>query len=99
MCRSIKTLRVLDEPAPDDEVRAAALQYVRKVSGYRHPSPANEHAFNHAVDEIARDSSRLLDAVTATTSVWPRALIETAASCPSASATASTIGGGAATGK
>jgi hypothetical protein len=66
MCRSIKTLRVLDEPARDDEVRAAALQYVRKVSGYRHPSPANEHAFNHAVDEIALASRRLLDAVTAT---------------------------------
>jgi hypothetical protein len=66
MCRSIKTLRVLDEPAPADEVRAAALQYVRKVSGYRHPSPANEHAFNHAVDEIARASSRLREAVTAT---------------------------------
>lgn len=66
MCRSIKTLRTLDEPAPDDEVRAAALQYVRKVSGYRKPSPANEHAFNHAVDEIARASSRLLQAVTAT---------------------------------
>lgn len=66
MCRSIKTLRTLDHPAPDDEVRAAALQYVRKVSGYRNPSPANEHAFNHAVDEIAVASSRLLAAVTAT---------------------------------
>jgi hypothetical protein len=66
MCRSIKTLRTLDVAAPDDEMRAAALQYVRKVSGYRHPSPANEHAFNHAVDEIAVASRRLLDAVTAT---------------------------------
>jgi hypothetical protein len=66
MCRSIKTLRTLDVPAPDDEMRAAALQYVRKVSGYRHPSPANEHAFNHAVDEVALASRRLLDAVTAT---------------------------------
>ena len=66
MCRSIHTLRTLDEPAPDEEVRAAALQYVRKVSGYRKPSPANKHAFNHAVDEIARASSRLLQAVTAT---------------------------------
>jgi hypothetical protein len=66
MCRSIKTLRTLDVPAPDDEMRAAALQYVRKVSGYRHPSPANEHAFNHAVDEIALASRRLLNAVTAT---------------------------------
>jgi hypothetical protein len=66
MCRSIKTLRTLDVAAPDDEMRAAALQYVRKVSGYRHPSPANEHAFNHAVDDIALASRRLLDAVTAT---------------------------------
>jgi hypothetical protein len=66
MCRSIKTLRTLDIPAPDDEVRAAALQYVRKVSGYRKPSPANEHAFNHAVEEVAAASRRLLDAVTAT---------------------------------
>jgi hypothetical protein len=66
MCRSIKTLRVLDEPAPDDEVRAAALQYVRKVSGYRHPSPANEAAFQAAVTEVAAASSKLLRAVTAT---------------------------------
>jgi hypothetical protein len=66
MCRSIKTLRTLDIPAPDDEVRAAALQYVRKVSGYRKPSPANEHAFDHAVEEVAAASRRLLDAVTAT---------------------------------
>jgi hypothetical protein len=66
MCRSIKTLRTLDLPAPDDEVRAAALQYVRKVSGYRRPSPANEAAFEAAVAEIASASSRLLRAVTAT---------------------------------
>jgi len=66
MCRSIKTLRVLDQPATDDEVRAAALQYVRKVSGYRTPSPANEAAFNAAVDEVAFASRRLLEAVTAT---------------------------------
>ena len=66
MCRSIHTLRILDTPATTDEVRAAALQYVRKVSGYRKPAPANEHAFNAAVDEIAAASARLLDAVTAT---------------------------------
>jgi hypothetical protein len=66
MCRSINTLRVLDVPADDDDVLAAALQYVRKVSGYRKPSPANEHAFNHAVEEVAAASRRLLDAVTAT---------------------------------
>ena len=66
MCRSIKTLRTLDVPADQDEVRAAALQYVRKVSGYRNPSPANEAAFNRAVDEIAHASAHLLEAVTAT---------------------------------
>ncbi len=66
MCRSIKTLRILDQPASDDDVRAAALQYVRKVSGYRKPSPANEAAFDAAVDEVAAVSRRLLDAVTAT---------------------------------
>jgi hypothetical protein len=66
MCRSIKTLRTLDVPADDDDVRAAALQYVRKVSGYRKPSPANEAAFNLAVDEIAHASRHLLEAVTST---------------------------------
>ena len=66
MCRSIKTLRTLDVPATDDDVRAAALQFVRKVSGYRKPSPANEAAFNAAVDEIAHVSHHLLEAVTAT---------------------------------
>ncbi|HET6380629.1 MAG TPA: DUF2277 domain-containing protein [candidate division Zixibacteria bacterium] len=66
MCRSIKTLRVLDVPAGDDEVRAAALQYVRKVSGYRKPSPANQAAFDTAVEEVAAASRRLLEAVTAT---------------------------------
>jgi hypothetical protein len=66
MCRSIKTLRTLDVPADDDEVRAAALQFVRKVSGYRKPSPANEAAFNAAVEEIAHASRHLLEVVTAT---------------------------------
>jgi hypothetical protein len=65
MCRSIKTLRILDVPATSDEVRAAALQYVRKVSGYRTPAPVNAPAFNAAVDEIAAASQRLLEAVTA----------------------------------
>ena len=65
MCRSIKTLRRPDEPATDDEVRAAALQFVRKVSGYRAPSRANEEAFNSAVDEIAEASRRLLDTLKA----------------------------------
>jgi hypothetical protein len=66
MCRSIKTLRDGAVPADAMEIRAAALQYVRKVSGYRKPSTANEAAFTAAVDEIAAASARLLDAVTAT---------------------------------
>ena len=60
MCRSIKKLRRPDEPATDEEVRAAALQYVRKISGYRAPSRANEQSFNDAVTEIAMASRELL---------------------------------------
>jgi hypothetical protein len=63
MCRSIKTLRRADEPATEEEVRAAALQFVRKVSGYREPSRRNAEAFEAAVDEVATASRRLLDAV------------------------------------
>jgi hypothetical protein len=61
MCRSIKTLRRADAPATDEEIRAAALQYVRKVSGYRAPSRRNAEAFDAAVDEVAGASRRLLD--------------------------------------
>ena len=63
MCRSIKTLRRPDEPATEEEIRAAALQFVRKVSGYRVPSKANTEVFDSAVDEVAEASKRLLDAV------------------------------------
>ena len=63
MCRSIKTLRRPDETATEEEIRAAALQFVRKVSGYRAPSRKNEEAFNAAVDEVASASQRLLDRV------------------------------------
>ncbi|HEU5325697.1 MAG TPA: DUF2277 domain-containing protein [Candidatus Limnocylindria bacterium] len=66
MCRSIKTLRTGAEPASDDEITAAALQYVRKVSGYRKPSAANEPAFDAAVAEVTAASKRLLEAVAAT---------------------------------
>lgn len=66
MCRSIKTLRTGAVPASNDEITAAALQYVRKVSGYRKPSSANEPAFEAAVAEVAKASKRLLDAVAAT---------------------------------
>ena len=63
MCRSIKTLRSADEPATEDEIRAAALQYVRKVSGYRQPSRKNEEAFDRAVEAVAGASRALLDDV------------------------------------
>jgi hypothetical protein len=63
MCRSIKTLRRADEPATDREIEEAALQYVRKVSGYRVPSRRNAEAFEAAVREVATASRRLLEAV------------------------------------
>lgn len=64
MCRSIKTLRRADEPATDLEIQEAALQFVRKISGYRQPSRKNADAFETAVDEVSEASRRLLDAVT-----------------------------------
>lgn len=63
MCRSIKTLRHADVIASDDEIRAAARQFVRKVSGFSKPSPRHEEAFQAAVDEIALASQRLLDSI------------------------------------
>ena len=63
MCRSIKTLRKPGEHASDEEVRAAALQFVRKISGYRVPSRRNEEAFERAVEEITLASQRLLESV------------------------------------
>ncbi len=60
MCRNIKTLANFEPPASDDEVRAAALQFVRKISGTTRPSRANEAAFERAVDEITAASRRLL---------------------------------------
>lgn len=61
MCRSIKTLRNAEIPATEEEIRAAALQYVRKVSGYRKPSKVNEEAFERAVEEVARTTQFLLN--------------------------------------
>jgi hypothetical protein len=63
MCRSIKTLRRAEEPATEEEIRAAALQFVRKVSGFRQPSKKNADAFDAAVDDIADVSRRLLDSL------------------------------------
>ena len=61
MCRNIRTLYNYEPPANEEEVRAAALQYVRKVSGYNKPSRANAEAFEEAVDEIAEVTATLLD--------------------------------------
>lgn len=60
MCRNIRTLYNFDPPVTEDEIRAAALQYVRKISGFNKPSQVNEAAFNAAVEEIARISGQLL---------------------------------------
>ena len=60
MCRNIKSLYNFDPPATDDEIHAAAVQYVRKIAGFTKPSAANEAAFNRAVIEIEKASSRLL---------------------------------------
>ena len=61
MCRNIRTLYNFEPPATDEEVRAAALQYVRKISGFARPSQANAASFERAVDAIARASAELLD--------------------------------------
>jgi len=63
MCRNIRTLHNFEPPASEDEVRAAALQYVRKVSGSTHPSQANAEAFDRAVEEVARTTTVLLDSL------------------------------------
>ena len=64
MCRSIKTLRLPGQITSDEEMRAAALQYVRKVSGFHKPSKRNQEAFDRAVLEVAEATQRLLKAVT-----------------------------------
>lgn len=66
MCRNIRTLYNFEPPAADEEVYAAALQFVRKISGFHKPSKANEAAFQVAVDDIARTSRRLLEALETT---------------------------------
>jgi hypothetical protein len=64
MCRNIRTLHNFEPPASDDEVRAAALQYVRKISGFTKPSRTNEEAFNAAIDAVAEASATLLAQLT-----------------------------------
>lgn len=66
MCRNIRTLHNFEPPATEDEVRGAALQYVRKISGFTKPSQTNAAAFECAVDEVAEASSRLLSQLVTT---------------------------------
>ncbi len=63
MCRNIRPLFNFDPPATDEEVRNAAIQFVRKISGFTRPSQANEAAFDRAVDEISASARRLVDAL------------------------------------
>jgi hypothetical protein len=70
MCRNIKTLFNFDPPATDEEIQAASVQFVRKLSGFTHPSKANESAFDRAVDEVASIARRLIDSLV--TSAEPR---------------------------
>ena len=70
MCRNIKTLANFAPPATPDEIRASALQFVRKLSGSNHPSRANEAAFNQAVDDVSAAAHRLIESLT--TSAAPR---------------------------
>ena len=70
MCRNIKTLANFAPPATEDEIRASALQFVRKLSGTNHPSRVNEPAFNRAVDEVTAAANRLIGSLT--TSAPPR---------------------------
>jgi hypothetical protein len=66
MCRNIKTLFNFDPPATDEEIRAASLQFVRKLSGFTKPSKANETAFDQAIEEVAQIARRLIDSLTTT---------------------------------
>ena len=84
MCRNIKMLFNFDPPVTEEELRAASLQYVRKISGFNKPSKANEAAFLMAVDEVAAASARLLEALE--TQAAPRSREEEAAKARARSA-------------
>jgi hypothetical protein len=74
MCRNIRTLFNFEPPATDEEVRASALQFVRKLSGFTHPSRANEAAFDRAVDEVTDSARRLLQSLETASPVKNREL-------------------------
>jgi hypothetical protein len=77
MCRNIRTLFNFEPPATDEEIRAASLQFVRKLSGFNAPSRANEGAFDQAIDEVAAVARRLIDSLQ--TTAQPRSREEAAA--------------------
>jgi hypothetical protein len=77
MCRNIKTLFNFDPPATDEEIRAASLQFVRKLSGFNAPSKANTAAFERAIDEVSATARRLIDSLS--TTATPRNREEVAA--------------------
>ncbi len=66
MCRNIRTLFNFEPPATEEEIRASALQFVRKLSGFTHPSRVNETAFNHAIEEVSAAARKLLTALETT---------------------------------
>ena len=79
MCRNIKTLFNFDPPATDEEIHAASVQFVRKLSGFTAPSKANEPAFNRAVEETAQVARRLIDALVTNSPPRDRAVVAAAA--------------------
>jgi hypothetical protein len=84
MCRNIRTLFNFEPPATDDEVRAASVQFVRKLSGFHHPSKANEEAFDRAVQDVTAVARRLVDSLV--TNTPPRDRVEVAAQARARSA-------------
>jgi hypothetical protein len=84
MCRNIKTLFNFDPPATDEEIRAASLQFVRKLSGFNAPSKANERAFNNAIEEVAGIARRLIDSLETTAAPRNREQVAAAARARSA---------------
>jgi hypothetical protein len=84
MCRNIRTLFNFEPPATDDEVRAASVQFVRKLSGFHHPSKANEVAFDRAVEEVTAVARRLVDSLVTTAA--PRDRVQVAAQARARSA-------------
>lgn len=79
MCRNIRPLFNFEPPASDDEIRAASLQFVRKISGFNAPSQANEDAFNRAIDEIAASSRKLIDSLETRAAPKDREIVAAAA--------------------